>query len=309
MSAGIVTATTFDGNFLSIGDLNVTGIATIKTGIITDLSVSGVSTFSGDVNIGAGETTAAFFDVSTGNVGIGTSTNLNDKLTIIGDTRLGGVNDTLRVGSAISMSAGISTLGTVEINSGVITATSGIVTYYGDGQYLDNIITENEISNQSVAFAQTAGIATEATRLQNSRDFSITGSFVTASAISFNGTDDVALAATITTNSIELGTYTTGDYVKSISGTANQITVTGGSGESSTPTISIPNNPTLPGNVTVENDLTVNGNLLIVGAGATLVVDEFKVSDKNIIAGFTTNSSGNDVSSDTTANGGGIAIA
>jgi hypothetical protein len=32
---------------------------------------------------------------------------------------------------------GISTLGTVRISSGIITATSGIVTYYGDGQYLD----------------------------------------------------------------------------------------------------------------------------------------------------------------------------
>ena len=34
---------------------------------------------------------------------------------------------------------GVSTLGTVRISSGIITATSGIVTYYGDGQYLDGI--------------------------------------------------------------------------------------------------------------------------------------------------------------------------
>ena len=213
------------------------------------------------------------------------------------------------IGSLSSLSVtGISTLGTVEINSGVITATTGIVTYYGDGQYLDNIITDSEISNQSVAFAQTAGIATEATRLQTARTFEITGDVV-ASPISFNGTGNVSLAATIQPNSVALGDDTTGDYVQSISGTANQITVTGGSGESSTPIISIPNNPTLPGNVTVQNDLTVNGNLLIVGAGATLIVDEFRVSDKNVVVGVTTDSGGNDVSSDTTANGGGIAIA
>jgi hypothetical protein len=42
------------------------------------------------------------------------------------------------VGSALSIS-GISTLGTVKISSGIITATSGIVTYYGDGQYLENV--------------------------------------------------------------------------------------------------------------------------------------------------------------------------
>jgi len=34
---------------------------------------------------------------------------------------------------------GVSTLGTVQISSGIVTATSGIVTYYGDGQYLENV--------------------------------------------------------------------------------------------------------------------------------------------------------------------------
>ena len=91
---------------------------------------------------------------------------------------------------------------------------------------------------------------------------SISGDFVTAPSISFDGTGDVSLAATITTDSITLGTYTTGDYVESITGTGNQITVTSGTGEGSTPVISIPDNPTLPGTtVTVANDLQVNRNL------------------------------------------------
>jgi len=34
---------------------------------------------------------------------------------------------------------GISTLGTVKISSGIVTATSGIVTYYGDGSNLINL--------------------------------------------------------------------------------------------------------------------------------------------------------------------------
>jgi hypothetical protein len=43
------------------------------------------------------------------------------------------------VGAALSnlVVSGISTLGTVKISSGIVTASSGIVTYYGDGQYLD----------------------------------------------------------------------------------------------------------------------------------------------------------------------------
>lgn len=37
-------------------------------------------------------------------------------------------------------SSGISTIGTVQIGSGIVTATSGVVTYYGDGSRLTNII-------------------------------------------------------------------------------------------------------------------------------------------------------------------------
>ena len=51
MSNGIVTATTFDGKFLDVDYLTVTGVATINSGIITDLYVTGLSTFGGSVNI------------------------------------------------------------------------------------------------------------------------------------------------------------------------------------------------------------------------------------------------------------------
>lgn len=35
---------------------------------------------------------------------------------------------------------GVSTLGNVQVSSGIVTATSGVVTYYGDGSKLSNII-------------------------------------------------------------------------------------------------------------------------------------------------------------------------
>jgi len=38
--------------------------------------------------------------------------------------------------SGLQVVSGITTLGTVQVSSGIITATSGIVTYYGDGSYL-----------------------------------------------------------------------------------------------------------------------------------------------------------------------------
>lgn len=36
-------------------------------------------------------------------------------------------------------SSGVSTIGTLSVNSGIVTASTGIVTYYGDGQYLTGI--------------------------------------------------------------------------------------------------------------------------------------------------------------------------
>jgi len=69
------------------------------------------------------------------------------------------------------------------------------------------------------------GNADTATALQTARDFDIIGDFITAAAVSFDGTGNVSLAATITANSIELGTYTSGDYVADISGTANEVIV------------------------------------------------------------------------------------
>ena len=93
-----------------------------------------------------------------GNVGIGTTTP-ESKLTIIGDAFIGGVvtatsfsgnassatyadsagistNVSGGTASITSLSvSGISTLGTVQIFSGIVTATSGIVTYYGDTSY------------------------------------------------------------------------------------------------------------------------------------------------------------------------------
>lgn len=36
-------------------------------------------------------------------------------------------------------SSGVSTIGTLRVNAGIVSASTGIITYYGDGQYLTNI--------------------------------------------------------------------------------------------------------------------------------------------------------------------------
>ena len=158
------------------------------------------------------------------------------------------------------------------------------------------------------------GIAASATQLVTPRTFEITGDVI-ASPVFFDGTGNVSLAATIQPNSVALGSDTTGDYVQTISGTSNQITVTSGTGESSTPTLSIPIQFTAPQDVTVtrdlqvNRDLNVNGNITIGGTSATLFTSELKVFDADLVLGFRTDVSNNDISNDTTANHGGIAIA
>ena len=165
MSNGIITATTFKGKFLDFENINVSGIATINTGIVTNLNVSGVATINtGIVTNLRVSGVSTFIGIATfGTVGIGTTVIVgSDVLTIIGDVRVGNTTNTFRVGTAISMSngiitattfsgkfldftdinvSGISTLGGVEISAGIVTATgSGIVTYFGDGSNLTGVI-------------------------------------------------------------------------------------------------------------------------------------------------------------------------
>ena len=75
------------------------------------------------------------------------------------------------------------------------------------------------------------GNADTATQLANGRNFSIAGD-ITEAAVSFDGTGNVALNATIDDNAVALGTKTTGNYVATVadSGSGN-LTVTGSGSE------------------------------------------------------------------------------
>ena len=82
--------------------------------------------------------------------------------------------------------------------------------------------------------------------------------------VSIDGSANVTLTATIAANSVALGTDTTGNYVATITGTTNQVTVTGSGSESAAITLSLPQNihtgasPTFVG-LTLTGDAAVNG--------------------------------------------------
>jgi hypothetical protein len=109
---GVTTLATADINAgeidvtrIETGNLNVTGIATIASVSIVGAALSSL--------VVTGISTLAIVDINGGDIEVSNVDTVDLNVT------------------------GISTLGTVRISSGIITATSGIVTYYGDGQYLD----------------------------------------------------------------------------------------------------------------------------------------------------------------------------
>jgi hypothetical protein len=83
---------------------------------------------------------------------------------------------------------------------------------------------------------------------------------------------------------IDLGTDTVGNYVAGISGTANEITVTGSGSEGANVTISLPANVTIANNLTVTGDLTVNGNTTTLNTANLNVEDNFVLLNSGVTA-------------------------
>jgi len=98
---------------------------------IQNVGIVTATTFSGNIT-----GTAATF---TGNVSIaGTLT--YDDVTNVDSVGLITARSGVRItNGGLVVTAGVSTLGTVQISSGIVTATSGVVTYYGDGSYLTGV--------------------------------------------------------------------------------------------------------------------------------------------------------------------------
>ena len=114
-ASGIVTASSFSGNASSATFATNAGIATYASnaGIATYATSAGIATYATSSGIATYATSAGIATYAT-SAGIATN--------VSGGTA-----------SVTSLSvSGISTLGTLQISSGIVTATSGIVTYYGD---------------------------------------------------------------------------------------------------------------------------------------------------------------------------------
>ena len=155
------------------------------------------------------------------------------------------------------------------------------------------------ISLPSTINADTTGNAATATTLETARTISLGGDL--SGSASFNGSTDITITATVTENSVALGTDTTGDYVAgatagtgidvsgsggegstltitntgvvSLTGTENEVTVSASAGAV---TIGLPDDVTIGGSLVVTGDLTVSGSTTYLNT-ATLEVEDNKV--------------------------------
>ena len=162
---GVTTLATADINAgeidvtrIETGNLNVTGIATIASVSIVGAALSSL--------VVTGISTLAIVDINGGDIEVSNvdTTDLNV--------------------------TGISTLGTVRISSGIITATSGIVTYYGDGSNLTGLAANPTLQtvlntgNTSTIGMSISGVTTLTTLNSTNGDITnLTGTHINVSGI------------------------------------------------------------------------------------------------------------------------------
>jgi hypothetical protein len=99
---------------------------------------------------------------------------------------------------------------------------------------------------------------------------------------SFADADFTVTSGAVTIKNVNLATQTTGNYIATISGTANEIEVTGSGSENSAVTIGLPDDVTIAGNLTISGNLDVQGSINSISTTEVNIVDNKVVLNTNV---------------------------
>lgn len=163
--------------------------------------------------------------------------------------------------TGVTISTGKTTLASSVVGAAslnIVTGTAPTSPTSGDIWIASDLINYRTSSSSTkvVAFTDSniTGNSATSTKLSTARTIQLGGDL--SGSASFDGSADITITATIGADSVTLGTDTTGDYVSTITGTSNQITVSGTGTEGRAATLSFPSAVTFPGSVTLNADPT-----------------------------------------------------
>lgn len=153
----------------------------------------------------------------------------------------------------------------------------------GEHQYVDGSIKNAHIDDDQInsEHYHDASIDT-----QHIADLQVT----TAKIANLNVTTGKIADLNVTTgkiaaNAVTLGAKTSGDYVATIAGTLNEITVTGSGTEGRAAVVSLPDDVTIGQDLTVTRNATITGNLTVSGSTTSISTTNLDITDKLIVLG------------------------
>jgi hypothetical protein len=266
--ADVVRYTIEDGTAFEIGTGTYTSSGTTLSRTLIESSTGSLLNLSGNAIV---YVTAAAQDLQ--------SDTANTASTLVARDASGNFSaGTITAALSGNATTSSSTTGNAATATALQTArTIGGVSFNGTANI--NLPGVNTAGNQN-----TSGNAATATALATGRTISLTGD-VTGTSASFDGTGNVSIAATIATNSVALGTDTTGNYVATIATGAG---LDGSaSSEGATPTITLNLNELTTSTTNGDGDYFVVVDTL--GVQRKLTKANINNSGFNNDAGYTTN--------------------
>jgi len=270
-------ATAGEGAYITLsGDQGTSQTVTIVPG--TDIDVN--RNANGAIGISLEGTIGSD---TTGNAATATALATGRTISLTGDVTYtsGSFNGTGNVTGAATLatSAGSTLANYLQVANSTVFATSATVA--------------SNLANTNAYIADTYTYASS--KLGGTATVTLTGD-VTGTA-SFSG-NTVSISTTYN-NDVVLGTDTSGNYAAAVTGTTNEIEVSGSAGEGTTFQIGLPNDVTIGNDLTVTNDLGVQGNVTIDGnltvEGGVTYISSSTVNVDDTMIKLSANNAGNSV--------------